>query len=301
MLRNALPGQLDEDLYLLGDPQVPVFLLRLGEDSWALVEGGLSRDAEAVWRDLQGWVKDPTQVHYWLITHKHYDHCGLLPYLCPRLPKVRVLASARTCEAWRTDKWRRVVERLNGELLREGQRLAEGCPWDSLPVVPVSEGQRLDLGPAHSLRVLLGDGHCDDQILFHDARRQRLFCGDALGEFDESEGLWRPLVFDDWDAYLATLTRLQCLPRLRQVLPGHGGLFAGRLAADAAENAYRECLRLCRRLRWRQAQGQSSVPLSEILHREWAEQSRDFLPEGLHLGSMRRMLDIMSRQAMPLD
>ncbi len=45
MLRLSAPGQLDDDLCLLGDVQVPVFLLRLGEASWALVEGGISRDA----------------------------------------------------------------------------------------------------------------------------------------------------------------------------------------------------------------------------------------------------------------
>ncbi len=50
MLRLSAPGQLDDDLCLLGDVQVPVFLLRLGEASWALVEGGISRDAELVGR-----------------------------------------------------------------------------------------------------------------------------------------------------------------------------------------------------------------------------------------------------------
>lgn len=55
MLRLSAPGQLDDDLCLLGDVQVPVFLLRLGEASWALVEGGISRDAELVWADLCRW------------------------------------------------------------------------------------------------------------------------------------------------------------------------------------------------------------------------------------------------------
>lgn len=118
MLRLSAPGQLDDDLCLLGDVQVPVFLLRLGEASWALVEGGISRDAELVWADLCRWVADPSQVHYWLITHKHYDHCGLLPYLCPRLPNVQVLASERTCQAWKSESAVRVVERLNRQLLR---------------------------------------------------------------------------------------------------------------------------------------------------------------------------------------
>lgn len=300
MLRKAAPGPLDDDLYLLGDPQVPVFLLNLRASRWALVEGGLSRDAEAVWADLCRWVDSPDHVHYWLITHKHYDHCGLLPYLCPRLPEVRVLASERTCQAWRSEKANRVVERLNQQVLREGQALPEAMPWRDLPVQPVAIGERLTLGPGHRFEVLGGAGHSDDQVLFHDPDRHRLFCGDALGEFDEEDGLWRPLVFDDLDAYRETLARVQALSPLRQLLPGHGGLFGGALAAHAAESAHRECLRLCQRVRWREQRGAGTEHLGEELNRAWETQSRDLLPEGLHLSSMRRMLEVLSRQAPPL-
>lgn len=114
-------------------------------------------------------------------------------------------------------------------------------------------------------------------------------------------GCWRPLVFDDMEAYLESLERLQRLPTLLQLIPGHGGLLRGRLAADGAESAYTECLRLCRRLLWRQSMGESLDELSEELHRAWGGQSVDFLPGELHLGSMRRMLEILSRQALPLD
>ncbi|MFH4146646.1 2-aminobenzoylacetyl-CoA thioesterase PqsE, partial [Acinetobacter baumannii] len=87
-------------------------------------------------------------------------------------------------------------------------------------------------------------------------------------------------------------------PTLLQLIPGHGGLLRGRLAADGAESAYTECLRLCRRLLWRQSMGESLDELSEELHRAWGGQSVDFLPGELHLGSMRRMLEILSRQAL---
>src|SRR5690606_17783400 len=122
----------------------------------------------------------------------------------------------------------------------------------------------------------------DDHVVFYDVRRRRLFCGDALGEFDEAEGVWRPLVFDDMEAYLESLERLQRLPTLLQLIPGHGGLLRGRLAADGAESAYTECLRLCRRLLWRQSMGESLDELSEELHRAWGGQSVDFLPGELH-------------------
>ncbi len=284
----------------VGDVQVPVFLLRLGEASWALVEGGISRDAELVWADLCRWVADPSQVHYWLITHKHYDHCGLLPYLCPRLPNVQVLASERTCQAWKSESAVRVVERLNRQLLRAEQRLPEACAWDALPVRAVADGEWLELGPRHRLQVIEAHGHSDDHVVFYDVRRRRLFCGDALGEFDEAEGV-----------AAAGVRRHGGLPGVPGTSaasadpaatdPGTRRPAAGRLAADGAESAYTECLRLCRRLLWRQSMGESLDELSEELHRAWGGQSVDFLPGELHLGSMRRMLEILSRQALPLD
>ena len=131
-------------------------------------------------------------------------------------------------------------------------------------------------------------GHSDDHVVFYDVRRRRLFCGDALGEFDEAEGVWRPLVFDDMEAYLESLERLQRLPTLLQLIPGHGGLLRGRLAADGAESAYTECLRLCRRLLWRQSMGESLDELSEELHQMcirdrlqpvWLASAQRLLPE----------------------
>ena len=234
MLRLSAPGQLDDDLCLLGDVQVPVFLLRLGEASWALVEGGISRDAELVWADLCRWVADPSQVHYWLITHKHYDHCGLLPYLCPRLPNVQVLASERTCQAWKSESAVRVVERLNRQLLRAEQRLPEACAWDALPVRAVADGEWLELGPRHRLQVIEAHGHSDDHVVFYDVRRRRLFCGDALGEFDEAEGVWRPLVFDEVDAGVGGRAAVEIGRRLARLADGNQVIVVTHLPQVAA-------------------------------------------------------------------
>ncbi len=300
MLRLSAPGQLDDDLCLLGDVQVPVFLLRLGEASWALVEGGISRDAELVWADLCRWVADPSQVHYWLITHKHYDHCGLLPYLCPRLPNVQVLASERTCQAWKSESAVRVVERLNRQLLRAEQRLPEACAWDALPVRAVADGEWLELGPRHRLQVIEAHGHSDDHVVFYDVRRRRLFCGDALGEFDEAEGV-----------AAAGVRRHGGLPGV----PGTSAASADSAATDpgtrrpAAGAAGRGWGRVGL---YRVSAPVPAVALAPVHGRiprrtergaaprlGWAERrlpARRTAP-----GSMRRMLEILSRQALPLD
>ncbi len=227
MLRLSAPGQLDDDLCLLGGRPVPVFLLRLGEASWALVEGGISRDAELVWADSVPLGRRP--VPGALLA----DHPQALRPLRPAALPVSA-AAERTGPGVRADlpgckseSAVRVVERLNRQLLRAEQRLPEACAWDALPVRAVADGEWLELGPRHRLQVAEAHGHSDDHVVFYDVRRRRLFCGDASGEFDEAEGVWRPLVFDDMEAYLESLERLQRLPTLLQLIPGHGGLLRG--------------------------------------------------------------------------
>jgi glyoxylase-like metal-dependent hydrolase (beta-lactamase superfamily II) len=293
--RRQGPGRIDDDLYLLGDAQVPVFLLHTGPASWALVEGGVSVGAAAVWEQLLAIVGDPAHVTHWLITHKHYDHCALLPYLAPRLPNARIVASPDTARAWRSEKTQAVIESLNARIGAPPAGFA-AAPWAQLAVTTVTAGQVLALGPWHSMQVLAAPGHASDQILFYDAWRERLFASDALGELDDADGVWRPLVFDDYALYLRTLESLCALP-VRQLIPGHGGMLTGAAAANGALDALSECLRLEQRIRWRLDGGAALDHFSHELHRAWAPQSETFVPADLHLASMRRMNGLIAAAA----
>lgn len=294
LMRVTVPGQIDEDLYLLGDSQVPVYLVAIEANRWALIEGGVSARADAVWRDLVQVVGDPGCVEEWLITHKHYDHCGLLPYLAPRLPNVRIRAPQATVAAWAKPKARQVIATLNEQVGRVPAPFAALTDWPALRVEAVNPGEALDIGTCHRFQVLAAPGHADDQVVYYDARAERLFAADALGEFDDVDGLWRPLVFDDYAGYLATLMQLESLP-VRQLLPGHGGLFTGEIARTAAADARSECIRLERRLHWRLHGGADPEQFAAELHEAWRERSADFVPTNLHLASMRRMLGLMAQ------
>jgi glyoxylase-like metal-dependent hydrolase (beta-lactamase superfamily II) len=297
--RRQGPGRIDNDLYLLGEAEVPVWLLQTGPASWALVEGGISASAGAVWEQLLAIVGDPSHVTHWLITHKHYDHCALLPYLAPRLPNVRILASAETARAWRSEKALAVIDALNA---RVGAAPAgfEPRPWAQLAVTTVAAGDTLELGPLHALQVVAAPGHASDQILYYDAQRARLFASDALGELDDADGVWRPLVFDDYALYLRTLETLCALP-VRQLIPGHGGMLTGAAAANGALDALRECRRLEQRIRWRLDGGAALDHFSHELHSAWAPQSASFVPADLHLASMRRMNGLIAAAASSLS
>ena len=292
------PGQIDDDLYLLGDSGVPVYLLRTGATEWALIEGGVSASAAAVWDQLLAIVGAPSHVHHWLITHKHYDHCALLPWLAPRLPRARIVASSATAASWRNPKAQALIDSLNARL---GPAPAgwTPLPWEEIDVKPAADGDLLVLGPNHALRVIGAPGHANDQIVFYDERRARLFASDALGERNDDTGEWHPLVFDDYALYLRSVETLAALP-VRQLIPGHGGMYTGAAATNGAADALRACRRLEARIRSHCGDADHAHPehpghrahldlLARALHREWAPQSEQFVPADLHLASMRRM------------
>jgi glyoxylase-like metal-dependent hydrolase (beta-lactamase superfamily II) len=252
--------------------------------------------AAAVLQDITSIVGDLGYISHWFITHKHYDHCGMLPYLIPKFPNVRVYASEATVNAWQKPKTRTVISRLNDQVGRPDESFVERIDWADIPVVPVKPGESLNLGHSHVLQVLPAPGHSNDQIVYYDPERARLFASDALGEFDVIEGVWRPLVFDDYESYLSTLRNLELL-RVRQLLPGHGGLFTGAIAQRAPTNAYSECRRLEWRLMWKLFNGLDVDRFALELHREWKRQSADFVSETLHLASMQLMLNLMAPSA----
>lgn len=297
------PGRIDDDLYLLGDSEVPVFLMRTGPAAWTLVEGGIHAKAAAVWEQLLAIVGDPSHVSHWLITHRHYDHCALLPWLAPRLPRVRIVASNATAEGWRSPRAQALIDSLNARL---GSAPAgwTPLPWEALDVRPVAPGELLVLGEEHALRVIAAPGHADDQVVFYDERRARLFASDALGERSDLTGEWHPLVFDDYSRYLRTLGTLRALP-VRQLIPGHGGMYTGAAAASGAADALLACRRLEERIRVHFGDTGLAHPdhpghrarldlLARELHRAWAPQSEQFVPADLHLASMRRMASLVT-------
>ncbi len=289
MLSGTLPRQIDEDLYVLGSMDVPVYLLHLGDNSWALIEGGISRDTELIWEHMMGLVQSPGHVHYWLITHKHYDHCGLLPYLVPRLEKVRILVNQRTWKSWQKPGVRKLIANLNARILHEGQTLPRRVDLHTLPVQLVDGRDALELGEKHTISVISAPGHSSDQIIFLDVYRQRLFTADAMGEFNDADNFWNPLMFNNVAQYLDSLALIRSLAP-RQLITAHDGMLSGEHAKHAADHALHQCHEFITLASPELSDEQTLEHFARKLHGQWAARSASFVPADLHLNSMRFML-----------
>ena len=116
-MQQCTPGWIDSRLAIVGSAEVPLYVI-VNDEAATLVEGGLSGMTELVWRQLQDLLKDYggiRHLRYWLITHSHYDHCGLLGTLNARMPWLHVVGSPGTFDALQSPFTCRTIRKLDAE------------------------------------------------------------------------------------------------------------------------------------------------------------------------------------------
>ncbi|WP_394836396.1 MBL fold metallo-hydrolase [Pendulispora rubella] len=297
-------GCVDEDLIVLGTIKNPVFLTGSGDD-WALIEGGLTRHAPLVLRQLQDVLGDTRRIRRWLVTHSHYDHCGLLGQLYPYMPWVTVYASPETAKAFQSERARAVVQKINDAtklLASPGEELPAlpnpalpPAVLSEIPITTVVDGDRVELDGRRSMLVRKTPGHSRCQIAYFDESRGRAFVSDALGELVE-EGYYCPLSFDDLAAYRTSIESIAKLGA-EEVVLGHHGRLTGEQAARAAAEARDGLERFAddaRKLLPKAGGAKRTVAeqLSQRLHAP----SVTFVPQDLHVQSMLRILDLLESE-----
>lgn len=285
MLECMSSGEVASRLYLLGHGDVPVYLLQVGKQSWALIEGGITKHSEAVWNDLTERV-NPEHVHWWLITHSHFDHCGALAALYPRLPHVQVLASSQTAANWQGESARAVIRRLNETLVGSPVPTVELC---DIPVQIVADGERIVLGEWGRFDVIATPGHAPDQLAYYEPDKKLLFCGDALGDLHVPSMTWRPLMFDDVDAYRRGIGYLQRLD-VECLVPGHGGAVVGSDVRAFMTSAGLAADQLISRYQRHVVNGGDVDTLASTLTRAWGADNCSYISSSLHRKSMQVML-----------
>lgn len=286
--RKKTVGKIDTDLIMLGSVDVPLYLIDLGGRRWAIIDAGISKDFDIIWDQIQQWVQSPEDITSWFVTHKHYDHCGLLSYICPLLPNVNVVVSKKTMASWQSEKSRNVVEMLNKKIGFNKKNIAF-TPLHKLTLISVSHGDEYILSDSHKLQIIETPGHASDHIAFYDEQRQRLFAGDALGELNDQTLEWNPLMFDNVSQYLESLHNLSLLP-VKQILLGHGGMITGEKINREIERIKQQTIRFIYDIEKSLNESADKEKLASTLTKKWGQQSQRFVPHALHLNSMRYML-----------
>ncbi len=281
-----------DDLHFLGGGDVPVFLHRVGPDEWVLIDAGIQARCKEVWSDLRRKVKKLSNIRYWFITHSHYDHCGLLPFLLPRLRKTKVIASKKTAMAWKEDKCIAVIERLN-ELLgiqEEVYSEFEYLPFSDINVHTVEDGDLFAVNSTCTVNVIATPGHCRDQVAFEFNSSGYLFVADALGELTK-EGEWNPLIFDDAKDYLLTLLKLSST-KSKWIMTGHNYAVENK---HQIEKIFTSTRNFVYEILDKNTVRDNSAYLAKSYSDLWFGESSSFMPDGLHLKSMHRLMDCIKK------
>ena len=284
-------GKIGPDLYVLGQLDNPIYLFGKGKE-WTIVEGGLAHMKAKVLYQIQLIVSDMSYIRHWVITHSHYDHCGLLTELYSYFPKVRIYASRQTAKAFQSPTANKIIYQFNKKVARfRNVELAEDYPTITLPNIPVTEvveGDILALS-GHQLEVLSTPGHSKCSLSFYEKATGWLFVSDALGEMITPQD-WFPLIFDcaeSFEGSLKKIARLNC----QYVMLGHKGLLTEETARDAAMNSLRSYYKMYERY--------AHIPSTDIeqkafqLSEEYAHHSESFVPRDLHEKSMERFLKLI--------
>ncbi|MBE0599543.1 MAG: MBL fold metallo-hydrolase [Desulfuromonadales bacterium] len=201
-----------------------------GRRSYVLVETGAGA-AVPRWLSALADAGIPLERIEWiLLTHVHLDHAGGAAALLQHLPNARI--------GVHPDGIRHL---LNPERLMAGAKQAWGDDFERLGpmlpapaerVVPLADGELIEVGNFRRLRVLHTPGHTPHHAVFFEETTRGVFSGDALGaifggaepfgEFVTIPGISPPI--GDPQQYLASIRRIAELSP-RRIYAAHFGLW----------------------------------------------------------------------------
>ncbi|MCX5846554.1 MAG: MBL fold metallo-hydrolase [Deltaproteobacteria bacterium] len=222
----SLPEKLADGLWLLGNSYFNLYLAR-GDKASAFMEMGVSAMADEVADQLGKMGVTPD---YLIVMHPHGDHLNGLPILREYFPSARVIAGEGAPEFLVHPKTAAGLisdDRYFSEFLARKGLGSTRPPLREAPslegAVIVQDNEELDLGGL-TLKFLDVEGHALGNLAVYIPEIRTLMPSDSLGFRIPALGFF-PIFFTGYDAYMATLDRLEALDPEILGLPHQGPLF----------------------------------------------------------------------------
>jgi len=219
MLINNPPVEVADNLLMLATNEYPLFLYK-GASEGTIFEGGVGAMGPLVLQQLQQLDISRDFINQVVITHAHPDHVMAVPLLRKAFGQAEVLASqaaAGTLAAQKAIAFFSKVDGMFTQSLTEAGLITEDHHPEPLTdqQIPVDrvikEGDSIDVDEGVSFAVLETPGHSDCSLSFHQGGSGILIVSDATGYYLPRHDFWWPNYFTGYEAYLASMQRLQDL------------------------------------------------------------------------------------------
>jgi len=206
------PCKLAEGLYLLGEKQSLVYLVR-GKEAM-IIGGGMNWIAPQLEEQLEQFEINTAEIKYLVIQHSHFDHCGAVPYLKRRFPDLKILATESAKNILSKQKVINYIELVN-KLIIDAYGLQDQYEKMNLKIdavdvdVTVGDSSVIDLGGGLEVRFIEVPGHSVCAVAVYIPKLKAIFPTDAAPcPTGSIEKLARPSPQYDFTLYQRSLMKL---------------------------------------------------------------------------------------------
>jgi len=203
-------GKICDGLYGTGYHFIPAFLLT--SPAPVLFDAGVAAMGPRYLSDIGTILGSTDALHYLLLTHSHYDHCGAAPFLKKKIPALRIGAESHAADVLQKPSAVQLMRALNDNFAHVFSDVigTDYIPFDPVVVdVILKEGDEPDLGGGWSVRVLETPGHTRDSLSYYIPRIKALIAGEAGGVFHN--GCIQPEFSSSYSDYVTSLEKMAAL------------------------------------------------------------------------------------------
>ncbi|MHA1606359.1 MAG: MBL fold metallo-hydrolase [Candidatus Freyarchaeota archaeon] len=196
----------------------------------AIVDAAHKSSAPFILRGIRDAGVESSSVRYILVTHRHTDHAGGVAPLLKAMPDAAVMGHRVTLSNIRDPS------RINEASRRMWGDAAD--PMDPVEdaerLIPVSDGDVVDLGGGVEVEVVHTPGHTSDHYAYYERKSGVAYLGDAGGLFSCPTRMVVPTSFPasfKVDPYIRSLEKLMGYD-VDVLVFAHFGAIRGKGAAD---------------------------------------------------------------------
>ena len=206
------PGEVIDRIDFLGTREICLYLLK-GKEAM-IISGGMSHVALSLEKQFRQMDFDTENIKYLVVTHSHLDHCGAVPYLQRKFPRMQVLASKYSQEIFSKKKVVNAIASANkgainaSGLQDEYEKL--NLEFDGIHVDRVvAENDFIDLGDGIEAHFIETPGHTKCSLTVYVPKLKAMFPSDAAPvPLTDGIGLTVPSPQYDFLLYLESLQKL---------------------------------------------------------------------------------------------